>query len=67
MDTLAYILNKYNLNGARRLPVEIPDTGRDTLAAIFGELGFKVGVEIGTERGKYAEVLCKSNPGVQLY
>jgi len=67
METLAYILNKYNLTIPRRSPIEIPDTGRVQLAELFGELGYEVGAEIGTERGAYAEVLCKANPSVRLY
>jgi predicted O-methyltransferase YrrM len=41
--------------------------GRNNLAELFAELGFTVGVEIGTEAGLYAEVLCKSNPKAKLY
>jgi len=47
-------------------PLEIPDVGRDDLAQLFGQLGFKNGVEVGTEYGEYAETLCKSNPHLQL-
>jgi predicted O-methyltransferase YrrM len=67
METLAYIIEKYNLTIPRRSPIEIPDTGRAQLAELFGELGYKVGAEIGTERGLYAEIICKANPGVRLY
>ena len=67
METLAYILNKYQLVPWKRMPIEIPDVGRATLAALFNELGYKEGAEIGTESGRYAEILCKANPGVKLY
>lgn len=67
MDTLAYILSKYDLAVGRRMPVEIPNVGRDDLARLFAELGFKVGAEIGVQQGAYSEVLAQSNPGVQLY
>lgn len=67
MDTLAYILNKYNLGVPRRSPIEIPNMGRDNLPELFHELGFKVGAEIGTEEGNYAYKLCKHNPGVKLF
>jgi Methyltransferase domain len=40
---------------------------RDDLAVKFKELGFHKGAEIGTDRGLYAEILCKSNPGVKLF
>ena len=47
--------------------VEVPNFGRMELATLFKEMGFKVGVEVGTERGLYAKVLCERNPGVKLY
>ncbi len=47
-------------------PIEIPDVGRDTLAELFASLGFKEGVEVGTQRGLYAEVLCEANPDLHL-
>ena len=34
---------------------------------LFNELGFKCGAEIGVEQGKYAEVLCSSNPDAKYY
>ncbi len=68
MLELEHIQQKYNLNlDQRRLPIEIPNTNRKDLATLFYELGFKVGAEIGTEQGKYAEQLCQRNPEVHLY
>lgn len=46
-------------------PFEIPDCDRDELPQFFLDMGFKVGAEIGTAKGVYAEVLCKS--GLKLY
>ena len=40
---------------------------RIKLAEYFGELGFKVGAEIGVAKGYYSEVLCQSIPGLKLY
>lgn len=40
--------------------------GRAWLAEHFAHLGFTRGVEVGTEQGEYAEVLCKANPGLDL-
>lgn len=48
-------------------PREIPNVGRDNLAQLFHHLNFKVGAEIGTERGLFAETLCKANPELNLY
>lgn len=47
-------------------PTEIPGVGRDDLALYFAEAGLNRGVEIGTERGEYAEILCKANPNLVL-
>ncbi len=40
---------------------------REDLAVLFGELGYRVGAEIGTAEGRFAEVLCKANPRLKLY
>lgn len=45
--------------------VEIPDCGRNDLPEFFKEMGYKVGVEIGTDEGEFAEVIGKS--GLKLY
>jgi len=46
-------------------PFIVPDCGRDSLPEFFKELGFKVGAEVGTYRGEFAEKLCKE--GLKLY
>jgi hypothetical protein len=45
--------------------VEIPDCTRDDLPQLFVDLGFKVGAEIGVERGLFSEKLLKA--GLELY
>jgi hypothetical protein len=66
--SLEFIKHKFNLNlNQRRMPIEIPNIGRNGMAILFNELGFKIGVEVGVETGKFSEVLCKSIPGVKLY
>lgn len=65
MDTVAFIMQKFNLTYARR--VEIPNASRNNMGEWFNELGFKVGAEIGVQRGIFSEQLCKSNPGVEHY
>lgn len=69
MSTLDYILKKFNLSFDEdtKMPIEIPDIGRNGLAELFRELKFKVGAEIGVLEGEYSEVLCKSNPEAKLY
>ena len=43
------------------------DKTRDDLALLFKEMGFHRGAEIGTDRGLYAETICKANPDLLLY
>ena len=40
---------------------------RDLLPELFRSLDFKVGAEIGVQRGKYSEKLCKGNPELKLH
>lgn len=56
------IIDGIKLKGA---PADIPDCGRDDLPAFFLEMGYKVGAEIGTSAGVYAETICKA--GLKLY
>lgn len=67
METLEYIAQKYRLNFKKPSPIEIPGMTRRDLAALFAELGFVIGAEIGVEQGLYSEVLCRANPGLKLY
>jgi SAM-dependent methyltransferase len=46
-------------------PFNIPDASRDDLPAFLVEMGFKVGAEIGTSKGRYAELFGKA--GLKLY
>jgi len=48
-------------------PIEIPNVGRDNLPALFRELGFKVGAEIGVMQGDFSQVLCKDYPELKLH
>lgn len=48
-----------------RMGVEIPDCGRDDFAKFLYDYGFRVGVEIGTDRGGYGVTLCKA--GLKMY
>jgi hypothetical protein len=66
-DTYKYILKKYKLRPGRKYFIEIPNMGRNNLAELFAELGFTKGVELGVERGRYSEILCKANPKLHLY
>lgn len=69
MSTLEYILKKFNIayNKKMAMPIEIPNFGRDGMASLFSELGFKTGAEVGVETGVYSEILLKNNSGLKLY
>jgi len=67
MKTLEFIAKKHHLDLKAPSPIEIPNMGRNNLPELFAELGFKVGLEMGAEAGRYAEVLCKGNPEGKLY
>lgn len=68
-DTEIRIANRFgiNLNEHRRMPIEIPNIGRDGFAGVLAELGFNVGAEVGVEQGVYSETLLKANPNLILY
>ena len=69
METLDYILKKFNLTANKHtpMPIAIPNYGRDNLPSLFAKLRFKLGAEIGVENGTYSEQLLKGNPHLKLY
>ena len=64
-----YIIQKYGLdiNTKRFGRLDIPNTDRGDLCHLFNELGYKVGAEIGVERGRFSEQICLANPLIELY
>ena len=66
MNTLEYVLKKYNVVGDMSFPIRLPGK-RDELCKLFKELGYKRGAEIGVDRGFYATQLCLANPELKLY
>jgi len=67
MDSLSYIIEKYDVPTIGDLPITLPISREKELPALFCELGFRVGAEIGVEQGKFSETLCKANPDLKLY
>lgn len=67
MDTLDYIVTKFNVDLNRRSPILIEDMSRKIMAETLCELGFNLGAEIGVAEGVHAEILCKANPDLKLY
>lgn len=68
-NTLEYILKKFNLSfdDTTKMPIEIRDFDRESMASMFNELGFKIGVEVGVRSGGYSFILCRDIPGLKLY
>jgi hypothetical protein len=64
---LDYIVKKFELDPAARTPIEFPLSRHGGLTKLFNELGYKTGVEVGVEQGKFSEEMCHDNPGVKLY
>lgn len=62
---LSYLVTKYPLD-LKKNPIVIPDSRETGLTALWKELGFRVGAEIGVERGRFSEVICQTNPDVYL-
>jgi hypothetical protein len=56
------LIDGLNLKGA---PAEIPDCSRDDLPAFFIEMGFKVGAEIGVDKGEFTQKFCQA--GLKIY
>lgn len=67
MHTLEFVRNKFGLDINGRPPIEIPNYGRDQLGALFHELAFRTGVEIGVANGVYSETLMKANPQLKMW
>jgi predicted O-methyltransferase YrrM len=58
---------RFNPHNDQPMPFRIKGFTRQSLAALFGELGFTRGAEIGVAEGKFSLVLCQNIPNLQLY
>lgn len=67
MDAKAYIVDRYHLDLSKPSPIEIPNVGRDILGHWFRDLDFRVGAEIGVEKGLYSSILLKAHPKLELF
>lgn len=67
--TLEYIEKTYpSIPSARKLGYrEIPNASRTILADVCHALDFKIGVEVGVERGRFSEAIVSKNPQMHLY
>ena len=67
MDTKEYIKDRCSVCDKKKSPIMIPDMGRAGLYKLFAELGFKVGCEVGVQRGRNAWVMLQNIPDLKLY
>lgn len=68
MSTLEFFQKRFDLNlNQRKMPIEIPNFGRDQLADVLNELDFRIGVEVGVASGEYSAVLARANPQMKLF
>lgn len=67
MNTLEYIIQKFQPDLTRKPPIPILNVNRKIMAQTFNELGFKVGAEIGVAEGHHSEILCQNIPDLKLY
>ena len=67
MSVLDYLVKRYKIDLPGKMPVFIPGDRNIDFPEMFKELEFKLGAEIGTEKGIYAETLVKDNPSLKLF
>ena len=71
VDIHRIIMNVFGVSRRRSVRDNLPlntaiARGRTTLGVLFKELNFTEGAEIGTSKGKFANVLCQANPTLHL-
>ena len=67
METLEFILKKYNVNpDFDNNPVPLGYSRWKEYPKLLKELGMNKGVEIGVYKGQFSETLCQANPDLDL-
>lgn len=66
MSTKHFLHERFNPRSDQIPPVRVKRFTRDKLAAMFAELGFRRGAEVGTADGQNALRLCKVIPKLDL-
>lgn len=66
MNTKEFLHKRFNRRSSQIPPVRIRKFTRIDLAKLMGELGFKIGAEVGVADGQNSLTLCKSIPDLQL-
>ena len=66
MNALELITQRFGANLSLPSPIGLRISRHRELLDLWRDLGYKVGAEIGTEQGKYAEQICRAISGVEL-
>ncbi len=66
MTNLEKIANKFGIKITNQYFIDIPDKGSYDLAALFAELGYTEGVEVGVLHGDFSKMLLEANPNLHL-
>ena len=67
MDALKHIIEKFNIDLEQKSPIKLPFDRFRGLTGLFRELEFKVGAEIGVDKGRYSKWICQKVPNIKLY
>ena len=67
MNALDLITKRFGANLSLPSPIGLRISRHRELLELWRDLGYKVGAEIGTEEGRYAEQICRAIPGVKLF
>lgn len=73
IDVLNYLSEKYSLDLGKQSPIRIvPGKHKRfgrwyALPEIFLAVGYRLGAEIGVEKGRYSARLCEKIPGLKLF
>ena len=66
MNTIDYILNKFQVKGDTTPYIILENSSKFDFALLLNELGYKKGAEIGVETGGFSKILCDTIPGLKL-
>jgi len=61
------IIRSTKLSPHAESPLLMAGHRREVLPRLFTELGYKVGAEVGVQRGSFSKHLCRTVPGLKLY
>ena len=67
MNTLDFVLNKFQVDKNQKSPIYLQGSRLGALVRLFRQLKFTVGAEIGVERGMFSKVICMGNPQLKFY